>query len=146
MKEFYPLKQNSCDDFYGYVNNHGPVIITDISVDYDCHPEYFASLNYNPYLTEGTQKFNISLTCGSPVVAKKLLNLIKNTDFSSEECFNADYNVDFNKEIEDNVYKKYTKEAIEEMSKEIADEVNKQILETLVINKYKLKHKVLKTN
>ena len=44
------------------------------------------------------------------------------------------------------IYKVEENDKIDKVVKEIADEVNKQILETLMINKYKLKHKVLKTN
>jgi len=73
-------------EFAEYINNYqGPVVVTDLSVDYEPHPSSIASFDYNPYIADYYgPKYNLSLTCGNPIVLKKLLDMIKHTDFSAE--------------------------------------------------------------
>lgn len=79
-------------DFWGEYRFNpyvGPVVLTDLTCDWEAKAPYIASFDYNDYAyaTDNGFKYNITLTSGNPYALKKILDLIKETDFS--DCVNG---------------------------------------------------------
>ena len=100
MKTLPGYESNDCfGDFDLYRANPyvGPVIVSDITCDYAAHSPYVASLDYDDYFYTREHYgpcYNMTLTCNNPHILRRILELIREYDFSDcgidyKKCLNT---------------------------------------------------------
>lgn len=144
MKEFYPSKQNSCDDLYGYSYEYlhpgycGPVYVNQVWSE-----EVSAGAYVDKYWDNGCVAFRpqrmikAEIECESPEILNLVLGKIANITFD-----------DPMKTITDKAQEELTSvinaKIVETLISENLDYITKEIrIERENSKRYKLKHKVL---
>ncbi len=147
MKEFYPSKQNSCDDLYGYGYEYlhpgycGPVYVNQIWSE-----DVSAGAYVDKYWDNGCVAYHpkrmikAEIECESPEILNSILWKIANITFDDPV-----------KTITDKAQEELTSvinaKIVETLINENLDDIIKEIrIERENSKRYKLKHKVLKIN